>query len=524
MQSQARTVSDEKPFARSGQVFVDLTMRLSSQETLVLTHGELERLLEKDGRELIRQLLQDHLDYRGIGEVPQGEVVGAREVHRRHARLRERTLGTLFGEVTVTRTGYSGHDAETLFPRDAELNLPPTLYSHGVQRRVVDEVIKTSFDQAVAALSATTGAAVPKRQVEELARRASEDFDAFYEERSADSVREAARTGEILAISTDGKGIVMRTADLREATRKAAEGRTHKLEKRLSRGEKSNTKRMAQVAAVYTIAPFLRSPEDIVSDFRPPPGHDRKAASRPRPEHKRVWASVAKAPAEVIEQIFEEALRRDPGRSKSWVALVDGNPSQLALIKSAAKRHGVAPTIVLDVVHVLEYVWKAGIALHGEGDPATERWVSERLLEILRGNSSVVAAGMRRSATMREMKSKDRHAIDDCADYLLKYRAYLKYDQYLAEGLPISTGVIEGACRHLVKDRMDITGACWGLLGAEAVLKLRALRASEDLDAYWTFHENADYVRNHLNLYAATPPATALPLKVIGKARLRLVP
>lgn len=522
MQSQARTTADENPFATSGRVFADLTTRLSSRETLEMTHGDLERLLDKDGRELIRQLLQDHLDYRGPGEV-RGDVVGARDVRRPHARRRERKLETLFGTVTVTRTGYSAHDAEALFPKDAELNLPPELYSHGVQRRAADEVIKTSFDQAVAALAFTTGAEVPKRQLEELAGRAAEDFDAFYDGRSTDSVREAAKTGEVLALSTDGKGIVMRTADLREATRKAAAERTHKLQKRLSRGEKRNTKRMAQVAAVYTIAANVRLPEDIVTELGSTPNDDAKLVARPRPEHKRVWASVDKTPKAVIEQMFEEALRRDPARNKRWVALVDGNLSQLALLKKTAKRHGVAPTIVLDVIHVLEYVWKSGIALHGEGEPATERWVSERLLEILRGHSSVVAAGMRRSATLRRMKTKDRLAVDDCADYLLKYRPYLRYHHYLAAGLPISTGVIEGACRHLVKDRMDITGACWGLSGAEAVLKLRSLRASGDLDAYWAFHENAEHVRNHLDLYAATPPSTILPLKVLGRAHLSVV-
>lgn len=522
MQSQARTNADENPFATSGRVFTELTTRLASRETLEMTHGELERLLDKDGRELIRQLLQDHLDYRGTGEV-RGDVVGARDVRRPHARRRERQLETIFGRVTVRRTGYSAHDAGTLFPRDAELNLPPELYSHGVQRRAADEVIKTSFDQAVTALASTTGASVPKRQVEELAGRAAEDFDAFYEGRSADSVREAAKTGEILALSTDGKGIVMRPADLREATRKAAAERKHKLDKRLSRGEKRNTKRMAQVAAVYTIAAFVRCPEDIVTDLGPAPNDDDKAVARPRPEHKRVWASVDKPAKAVIEQMFEEALRRDPARDKRWVALVDGNSSQLALLKKAAKRHGVAPTIVLDVIHVLEYVWKAGIALHGEGEPTTERWVSERLLEIVRGNSSTVAAGMRRSATLREMKTRDRLAVDDCADYLLKYRPYLRYDEYLAAGLPISTGVIEGACRHLVKDRMDITGACWSLRGAEAILKLRSLRASNDLDTYWAFHESADHLRNHIDLYAATPPPTVMPLKLVGRAHLRLV-
>src|SRR2546422_9617768 len=121
MESQARPISDENPFAASERIFSDLTARLSSRETLEMTHGDLERLLEKDGREVIRQLLQDHLDLRGPGEV-RGDVVGARDVSRPHARLRERKLGTIFGEVTVSRTGYSAHGADTLFPKDAELN------------------------------------------------------------------------------------------------------------------------------------------------------------------------------------------------------------------------------------------------------------------------------------------------------------------------------------------------------------------------------------------------------------------
>jgi hypothetical protein len=448
--------------------------------------------------------------------------MGANGMRRPYERLRTRSLKTIFGKVTVSRLGYSAHDTETLFPRDAELNLLPELYSHGVQRRVAKEVIKTSYDQATAAVAETTGTTVPKRQVEELAARAAANFDAFYETRSADSARDAQKTGEILVLSTDGKGIVMRQEDLREATRKAAASRTHKMSKRLSRGEKRNCKRMAQVAAVFTIAAFARRPEDIVKDLAPVRDPD-DAAKRPRPEHKRVWASVQKEPREVIEQMFQEALRRDPVGTKHWAILIDGNLTQLGLIKKAAKHHSVTPTIVVDIIHVLEYVWKAAFALHGEGCATTQRWVTERLLEILRGNSSDVAAGMRRSATLRAMPAEERLAVDDCADYLLKYRAYLRYDQYLAAGLPISTGVIEGACRHLVKDRMDITGACWGLLGAEAVLKLRALQSSGDFESYWVFHEHAEWTHNHLALYRGAPPSTNFPLKVRARGHLRVV-
>jgi hypothetical protein len=146
---------------------------------------------------------------------------------------------------------------------------------------------------------------------------------------------------------------------------------------------------------------------------------------------------------------------------------------------------------VLDLIHVIEYLWKAAWDFFETGDEAAEAWVRERVGLILRGKSSDVAAGMRRSATMRGFDPDRRKKVDKSCDYLIGHRAMMRYDKYLADGLPIATGVIEGACRHLVQDRMDVTGARWGLEGAEAVLRLRSLQASGDLKEYWSFHQRA---------------------------------
>lgn len=144
----------------------------------------------------------------------------------------------------------------------------------------------------------------------------------------------------------------------------------------------------------------------------------------------------------------------------------------------------------------------AASVFHDEDDPEREFWVSRRLLKILRGHSSRVAGGIRRGATLRRLSPVEREAADKCCNYLLKYAKYLRYDEFLAAGTPIATGVIEGACRHLVKDRMELTGARWGLAGAEAVLRLRALRTSGDFEAYWRFHEAQEHQRNHAAHYA----------------------
>jgi hypothetical protein len=462
-----------------------------------MTHSELERWIEKEGREVMRQLLQAHLDLRGPAAAVE-EVRDANGGERALKRLHERTLATVFGPVTVERFGYRSPGQESLHPVDGELNLAVERYSLEVRRRVAEQAAQSSFEETQHALEATTGAAVPKRQLEEVVARAgnAEDFNQFY----ATHALAAEPSSALLVLTSDGKGVVMRRQDLRDATKQAAERSRHKLGKRLSRGEKRNRKRMATVAAVYTIAPFGRTPEQIAGEMAPL--HAAERAPRPRPEHKRVWASLEKPAEQVLEEAFQEAERRDPEHHKKWVAVVDGNQEQLRLLRRLARRHSVALTIVLDIIHVVEYLWKAAYVFDAEGSPAAEQWVSDRLLQVLKGRAGYVAGGIARSATRRHLCRSTRKAADDCVRYLLRHKAYLHYDQYLAAGFPIASGVIEGACRHLVRDRMDVTGARWSLKGAEAVLRLRALRSSGDFDEYWRFHEARQFQRNHLAHYA----------------------
>jgi len=301
--------------------------------------------------------------------------------------------------------------------------------------------------------------------------------------------------------------VTMRTQDLREQTRKAAEARAHKMGTRLSKGEKKNAKRMATVATVYTVAPFVRAPEDVIAEA----SCTLARTPRPRPEQKRVWASLEKEPEQVIEEALAEARHRDPDYEKTWVALVDGNKTQIRELRRMARKNNFDLTIIVDIIHVIEYLWDAGRAFHPASGLELENWVRHRLLEILRGKAGLVAGGMRRSATRRDLSSKARKPVDICARYLLNHSPYLRYDRYLSQGLPIATGVIEGACRHLVKDRMDVTGARWSLTGAEAVLRLRALRSSQDFDEYWVFHEAREYERTHQTFYAGgiVPPTIA---------------
>ena len=454
-----------------------------------MSESDLERELHRRGQELMRKLLQGHLDQRSPGEAA-GPVEGADGVERSERRVHERHLETIFGTVQVERVGYARAGHESLHPLDAALNLPGERYSLEVRRRVAAAAASRSFDEALLDLSRSTGAEVPKRQAEQLVVRAAEDFDAFYEARRA-ADGEPPPEGSVVVLTFDGKGVVLHREDLREATRKAAERRRRHREPlsrfhRLKPGEKKHSKRMATVAAVYTTAPFVRSPEDFLESLMPRQPGDKPRAVRPRPVAKRVWASLEREPWEVVAE---------------------------ATLEAGAAAYGVDVTVVLDIIHVVEYVWKAGQVFHREGSPELACWVWTRVRSILEGKASRVAAAMRRAATVAGLSSDTRKPVDTCADYLLKYAPYLRYDRYLAAGYPIATGVIEGACRHLVRDRMELTGARWRLVGAEAVLKLRALRASGDFDAYWDFHEAREYERNHAQRYTdgTVPPVTEPP-------------
>jgi hypothetical protein len=357
------------------------------------------------------------------------------------------------------------------------------------------EASRGSFDAAVEAVERSSGQKVGKRQVEELALASAEDFDAFYATRRP----AAGEPGDALVLSCDAKGIVMRPDALRPATAEAAAKGSSKLATRLSKGEKRNRKRMAEVGAVYDATPAPR----VVADILPATDEQRRGAA-PGPATLNKWlvASVVDDAASVVSQVFDEAQRRDPDHTRTWVALVDGNNHQLRRISAEAKARGATVHVVCDLIHVLEYLWKAAWSFHKEGDPAAEAWVRKMATGVLAGKATKVAGAIRRAATKAGLEPLQRAGADSCAAYLTNKARFLDYPQALKQGWPIATGVIEGACRHLVKDRMDCTGARWGLDGAEAVLKLRALRSNGDFVEYWRFHVARERQRVHESRYA----------------------
>ncbi|WP_079190230.1 ISKra4 family transposase [Actinacidiphila paucisporea] len=494
-------VAVESAFAAARGLFDQITEELASPDAAVLTHSRLEDLLGSRMREVTRQLYQDHLRLRALTEQRLPEVVDAAGAPRtRIERGRSRTLATVFGKVTVTRLAYRGDTVANLHPADAVLNLPAGIHSHGLARLAAVEASRGSFAEACEQINAVTRSGVGHRQVQELAVGAAADIGSFYQA----LVPAPCTDVTALVVTVDGKGVVIRPEALREATAKAAAAKGgNTMRTRLASGEKLGRNRMATLAAVYDAEPAVRGVDDVIADPDTDLGPGPEPERRPGPKARSKWltGSVNDTAAEVVTAAFDQAEHRDPGHRRSWVVLVDGARHQLDLITAEAERRDVTVHIVIDVIHVLEYLWDAAWCLHASGDPTAEAWVARHARNLLEGGAEQVADQLHTAARTARLKKNRRKGIDDAIGYLRGKARYLRYDTALSRGWPIATGIIEGACRHLVKDRLDITGARWGLAGAEAVLKLRALRSNGDFDAYWTWHQQQELTRNHQARY-----------------------
>jgi hypothetical protein len=361
--------------------------------------------------------------------------------------------------------------------------LPRRSFSYELQRRLVKAAVQNPFLASVETIAELTGVSVSKRSLEELLPEAAQDFDAYYQQRAPDTA-----TGSLLVAAVDGKGIpVVKPVPPHPALR-------------LTKGQKTNKKRMATVATVFTRAPWVRTPQQVLECLFPSERQTRRdKAVAPRPENKRVWASLVKGKSVVIDEVAAEMDRRDPAGLLTRIALTDGERALQIRVK------GKLRVTLMDLMHVMEKLWKAAYVFHAEGSLEADLWVLERTLRILSGEVGQVVKGLRQSVTKRRLSGAPKKTLQAVAGYFSKNRAYMRYDEYLAKGWPIASGPVEGACKNLIKDRLERSGMRWTPAMAEAVVKLRAIYLSGDFDRYWEFHIQQGQQRLYPARWTAVP-------------------
>jgi hypothetical protein len=457
---------------------------------------EVERLVMVRGRELLRKVIQHVMDACAATEPRLAGVTDAAGMPRPRAeRGHARTMISQVGPVVIERVAYRAAGQPNLYPRDAVLNLPPRRYSWALQQIVAGYVLAGAYEQAGRFVAAATGVVIGKLQLEQITIEAAADAAGFYPALAARQEQQGCgqRAGP-LAMSWDCKGVAMLPGALRRRGAKAPGQRVRNFGKRRGTGEKGH-KRMAQLGCVFDVDPVPRAAGQVMAG-----GPGKKA---PRALRRWYAADIAAGRGQVISAVFDEAERRDPGHARTWIVLVDGDNHQIEMIRAQAAKRGVTITVLIDFIHVLEYLWKAAWCFHPARDPAIEAWVTTQATSILHGRVAQVIARIRTLAAEHPALPGGEHAkiIQKTLSYLENKQPWMDYPRALAAGWPIATGVIEGACRHLVQDRMGITGARWSTDGAQSILWLRTLRANGDLDAYWNWHITQEHQRNHLSRY-----------------------
>jgi hypothetical protein len=470
--------------------FQELVAYVTGPDTRASTAYDVEltlfRRLLAVGRLLVQAFFLTRAQERPTGPVhgPDGTRLAAHD-------RRPTTYWSVFGKVVFRRHAFTAPGQPVVCPLDAALGLPGRCYSDLPREWMAYGSTDETYRESRAVLERILGLRLSIQALETSVREDATDVTAFYARPPAPPPPAAAAA--ILVAQADGTGVPLVLP--RPAGRQARRGK----------GQPENRLREAIVTALYAIAPYRRTPADVAAALlraadRPAPG------GRPRPVRKELRATLDGKEA-AVRRLAERARLREGRHLRDRVALTDG----AAPLQAQMQAHLPGFTLVLDIIHAVEHLWAVANALLGERHPDRTAWVRTHLTRLLSGQADAVAAALEAAAADPTLTAPQQQAVQRTVGYYRRNAPFMRYAEYLARGWPIGTGVVEGACGHLVKDRLAQAGMRWTKAGAHAVLDLRAVRLTGDWDAYWQFHRQ----RQHQRLYGAAAPVP-LPAEARG--------
>jgi hypothetical protein len=469
----------EERFSKAAKLFSKLLNKVQRaakrgdavHEVEVMAWGD----LIETGREMIVAFIQQQEQ-----ELPRPEVIEheGKQLQRLPER-RVRAYVSAFGPTPFARDVYATRETQRqeVVPLDAKLGMPESDTSYLLQKWSGTQFVKQSYAESRITLQSILGFAPSVNCLEDMATQASAHAEVYFDQQAAvDPTTEE----EILVVTSDCKGVPMRKVDAPRTKQDDQQPRR----KRLKKGEKNGQKRMACVGGVYSVAPFRRTVEDVLNEIL----RKEKQEQRPKPQNKRLRAvltrevdgEVVNAKDVVFDWLAQELQQRDPHENRTVIAVMDGENKLRDLQELKIKR----AIGILDIWHVTEYLWELAYCFYRDGSDEAEAFVETYLRKLLEGKVNRVIGGIRQMATKRGLPQPKWEKVEDCLTYFAARADYMKYDEYLAAGYPIGSGVVEGACRHLVKDRMEQAGMRWRIAGAQAILSLRAVYVNDDWDAF----------------------------------------
>jgi hypothetical protein len=399
---------------------------------------------------------------------------------------RPTTYYSVFGKVRFWRHYFTARGQEGRCPLDVELSLPARCYSDLLREWAAYGATDESYRESQTVLERILGLPLSLQALETGVAAAGEDVASFYEQPAEPTVPPPAAT--ILVVQADGKGVPL------------VQPSRQRPSVRLGKGQKRTKKKEAVVTALYTISPYPRTPQEVVAALLQDAGCPDPAV-RPQPVDKELRATLA-GKAVAMSRLAQRAAQREGPHIQQRVALTDGAEA----LQQQLVAHFPEHTLILDVIHATEYLWDTANTLLGETHPQRLAWVRAYLEPLLAGQTEAVITALEAEMKDPTGTGTQRQAVRQTVGYYRRHQPSMHDDEYLARGWPIGTGVVEGACGHLVKDRMEPSGMRWTKTGAQAVLDLRAVRINGHWERYWAFHRH----QQHQRLYGRSAPAPAL--------------
>jgi len=402
---------------------------------------------------------------------------------------RKRSYVSLFGEVCVSRACYWCRGKGSHYPLDAALSLPARSFSDWVQEQVSKLSLIMPYAEAIEVFSSWLGLDLPKRSAEGINGDHGAYMRAYYEDYA---VAEAADEDRILVVSADGKGIPMTRQD------------SPPPEARRGRGQKKTAKKEATVTALYSIAAYPRRSDDIIRALLADDAAEKDALpARPTPTHKQVFGTLDGQEA-AFEHLVTQVQRRDQPQFTHYVALTDGNQG----LKHRVQHDLPQFTLIVDIIHVSEYLWEVANALYGETDAMRVVWMQAALRCVLEDDLDRLLNLL--DHLLPALSPSKQDTLTKVSRYLHNNRDFMDYQTYLHQGYPIGTGVIEGACRHLVKDRFEQAGMRWSKQGAQVMLDLRATYLNGDWHDFQHFRRQQAHQQRYHSDHPDTLPEAIL--------------
>jgi hypothetical protein len=396
----------------------------------------------------------------------------------------KRNYISVFGRIPIWGPYFYKKELGSHWPLAAALSLAEDSYSDFLRELSEYVGVQLPYNVTCDLEARFLNVSLSTRTLQEMLAADSTAVEAYYAQKPPPP---AATEAEILVIQADGKGVPI----IRETPAEAAV--------RLKKGQKRGRKKEAVVTTVYTIAEAPRTPDAVIQSLF---DHETPQLDPPpKPQHKHLWATL-EGKDTALARLAQQVEAREGAHIQHRVALCDGCEA----LQKRLERHFPEFELLLDFIHPNEYLWDTANALYGENHPDRTAWVREKTLQMLRSQTGSLIEEFHQLAEQDSCTQRQRKQLLKTAGYFERNLPYMDYATYLARGWPIASGVIEGACRHFVKDRMELSGMRWTLAGAENLLRLRAVAENGDWDAYHDFRRR----RRHTRLYS-TPYPGQLP-------------